>query len=602
MAENRGLTRRTLLGGGAVAVGASVLGPPHLAHAAPVTAASLSGQAVARAAMHVHASYSEETASWEQQYANARAQGLDVLWQTDHDVRARARGYMTRLSGTWLPSTSGSWLQHAASFSAEGPVRVMVEAAGSTAATQSLVMAERPTARNAFRTGIQGQVYTVAVGTSRLDAGARFEIVLRLSLHPAQGGRPAGQYALRYRFLRGAAPARSTEGQGLVGVVQAPMPAPGAVLRLEPEADIRAIWPTMLATDHASWGLSFVVTSPRRGVVADVGLRSVTVARPRHDAAGVRAAQEAALRRYSGVGGVLGLPSEEVSLLTETVAHCNVYGAPPEWSLKAGVDESNWRPWYRDRIGRVHARGGVVSWNHPLGFTGGPLLPPAEQVAHRRATFDALAADGLLGADVLEVGYAERGHEPFSQHLDLWDTLSRHARFLTGNGVSDDHYGVDWTSLVNGFVTGLWVDAVSEGDLVGALRAGRAFTFHPRSCPELELDTLTAGTVPMGGVAIVGASTRSVAIAATGLPSDARVELVRGPVDGSARDPGTAVVASFPASAFPGSGTVSATVGTTSSCFVRPQVRRAGALVATGNPTWLLRSAPPGGIPPARSA
>ena len=191
MAETAGLSRRTVLEGGAVAVGASVLGPPHLARAAPVAAASLSGQAVARAAMHVHASYSEEAASWEQQYANARAQGLDVLWQTDHDVRARARGYMTRLSGTWLPSTTGSWLQHAASFSAAGPIRVMVEAAGSTAATQSLVMAERPTARNSFRTGIQGQVYTVAVGTARVDAGARFEIVLRLSLHPAQDGRPA---------------------------------------------------------------------------------------------------------------------------------------------------------------------------------------------------------------------------------------------------------------------------------------------------------------------------------------------------------------------------------------------------------------------------
>lgn len=47
---------------------------------------------------------------------------------------------------------------------------------------------------------------------------------------------------------------------------------------------------------------------------------------------------------------------------------------------------------------------------------------------------------------------------------------------------------------------------------------------------------------------------------------------------------------------------LSVAVDTSGSCFVRPQVRRNGVLVATGNPTWLLRSAPPGGIPAARQA
>ena len=40
--------------------------------------------------------------------------------------------------------------------------------------------------------------------------------------------------------------------------------------------------------DHATVLLRFVVTSPRRGVVADVNLRSVTIGRSRHDAAGVQ--------------------------------------------------------------------------------------------------------------------------------------------------------------------------------------------------------------------------------------------------------------------------------------------------------------------------
>jgi hypothetical protein len=596
------LTRRTFLQAGAAAAGAAVLGPPALTAASAEAATLLVGQTVARAAMHVHASSSEGVGSWEQQYANAAAQGLHVLWQTDHDFRARAMRYMTRLAGTWLPSTTGSWQQHAASFSAAGPIRVMVAAAGATAATQQLVMQDSPTAFNTFRTGIQGQSLTVAFGSSRLDAAGRFEIVVGLSLHPAQAGRPAGRYSLRYRWAPGAVPARFREGGGLVGVVRAPMPANGATVTLTPEADIRAIWPDMLAVDNCSFLLSFVATSPRSGVVADVNLRSVTVARPQHTAAGVRAAQEAIAARWSARYGLLGIPSEELSLLPERIAHWNVFGAPPEWALKDDLDLTNWQPYYRDYGTRVHARGGVVSWNHPLGFSAGPLLSPAEQLAQRRARFAEMSANDLLGADLLEVGYAVRGHQPFTQHLALWDTFSRHARFLTGNGVTDDHSGNGWTSLNNGFVTGIWVDAIGEAQLVAALGGGRAFTYHPRQCPQLRLDTLTDGTAAMGAVSVATRATRTVAIQATGLPADSTVELVRGPVDLTGQDPGTTVLASLPASRFTGSGTVSVSVPTGLACFVRPQVRRAGALVASGNPTWLLRSAPPGGIPPSRAA
>lgn len=595
-----GVTRRGFLARGAATVGAAVLGPPALTRASAEAASALAGQTVARAAMHVHGSSSEGVGSWEQQYANAAAQGLHVLWQTDHDFRARARGYMTRLAGTWLPSTTGSWRQHAASLSATGPIRVMVEAAGSTAATQRLVMADG-TAINTFRTGLQGQRLTVVFGSGRLDAAARFEIVLDLSLHPARPGRAAGRYSLRYRWIRGTTPARFREGGGLVGVVRAPMPATGATVLLAPEADALALWPDMLALDNCSYGLSFVATSARSGVVADVNLRSVTVSRPQHTAEGVRTAQQAVAARWSARYGLLGIPSEEVSLASEAVAHWNVFGVPPEWALKDGVDPTNWRAYYRGLADRVHARGGVVSWNHPFGFQGGPVLSAAGQAADRRATFAELAAGDLLGADLLEVGYSVRGHQPFDQHLQLWDTFSRRARFLTGNGVTDDHSGNGWTNLGNGFVTGIWVDAVVPARLGSALRGGRAFTYHPRHCPGLRLDTLTDGTAPMGSVSVLARATRTVAVQATGLPADSTVELVGGPVDATGEDdPGTTVLAGLPASRFAGSGTVAVAVATGVSCFVRPQVRRAGALVATGNPTWLLRTPPSGGVPPPR--
>jgi hypothetical protein len=599
-----GLTRRqTLQAGAAVALGSGVLGRPGAARGAPV-GATLAGTAPVVAAMHVHAVYSEGAGSWEQQYANCVAAGADVLFQTDHDFRARALNYMGLLNGTFLGSTTGAWRQHVATFSAAGPVRLLIESAGTTPATQSLVMEENPTAWNRFRTGIDGQTITHAFGASRLDPGASYEVVLTLSLHPAQGGRPAGQYSLRYRFQPNATAARFTEAGGLVGVVRAPLPANGATVTLNPQTDIAAIWPTMLAIDHCSFLLSFVVTSPRSGVVADVNLRSVTVNRVRHDAAGVLAAQQRIASTYSPRYGIAGYVSEEVSMGPEPPEHCNSFGSTPEYALKANITPSNWQPYYRDMIARVHARGGAVSWNHPFGSSAGPLLTPAQQDALRRQVFAQRLADRFLGSDCLEVGYLVRGHMPFEQHVALWDTFSRNAAWLTGTGASDDHSGHAWPSLTNGFLTGTWAASTSAGDLVSALAGGRAYTFHPGRTPGLQLDTLVGGRIPMGKAAIVSQGSLSMAISVVNLPTGCTVQLVRGPVDLAGQDPATTVVATFPRSSFPasGTGTVTTTINTSTSCFVRPQVRLNGVLVATGNPTWLLRTPPPAGIPAARAA
>ena len=82
-------------------------------------------------------------------------------------------------------------------------------------------MQDKPNAFNFFRTGIDGQTLSHVFGTSRLDAGATYEVVLPLSAHPAQAGRPAGQYSLRYRFQRGATPRRFAEGNDLLGQIDA---------------------------------------------------------------------------------------------------------------------------------------------------------------------------------------------------------------------------------------------------------------------------------------------------------------------------------------------------------------------------------------------
>jgi hypothetical protein len=525
------------------------------------------------------------------------------MWQTDHDFRARALDYLGNLGGNFGSSTTGTVVAHSASLDPGGSIRVMVESAGPRIATQSLTMDDKVTAVNFFRTGIDGQTLTCLFGPGRLAQDARFEIVLTLSIHPSTGGRPAGQYALRYRFRADVTTTRFTEEKGLVGVVRAPLPAPGTRITLDPQADIEALWPDMVAIDHGSVLLAFVATSPRRGAPADVVLQSVTVNRIRHDALGVLSAQRYLAATYSAKYGVTGYAAEEVSLGPAVVPHCNVFGSAPEYARKDGVTLANWPAYYRDLIARVHAAGGVVSWNHPFGASEGPLLGPAERSKARRALFAERLADGFLGADILEVGYALRGNVPIDTHLELWDTFSRHGRFLTGNGVSDDHWGQHWPSIWNGFLTGLWAHSRSEKELTAALASGRAFMFHPGHTPGLHLDTLVDDTVPMGAVAVGGTGTRQVAIGVEALPADCTLELLTGPVDFAGIDPMTTTVHSWPGSAVGvrGRGTVSADVSTSSDCFVRAQVRKAGAIVASGNPTWLLRRPPEGGIPRSRA-
>ncbi len=251
-------------------------------------------------------------------------------------------------------------------------------------------------------------------------------------------------------------------------------------------------------------------------------------------------------------------------------------------------------------IDEAHAAGGLVSWNHPYGPTGGPAA--SDQTAERRALFSSLWSNQLYGADVLEVGYTMRGHHDFASHIALWDTFSRRGRFLAGNGANDNHSGVQWAADGNGFVTGLWAASTASDQLTAALAGGRAYTYHPARWPGGAVD-LVSGAAVMGDVDVSGGDSRTVTVWAENLPSGSNLELVRGIVDYTGTDPDTTMTA-IPASAFGSTltGAVDVTVDTTTECFVRAQVRLStGLLVGTSNPLWFLRSQPPGGVPAARA-
>jgi hypothetical protein len=592
-------SRREVLGAAGVAAGA-VMVPRWLSRPARATVVtgSLTGGTPVRAAMHVHASWSEGYASWHAQFQQAAATRIDVLYMTDHEHRAMASGYATSLAGLpWDIFSTGTFAQKATTSSG-GSVRVLAESASATApAAVTMEVPLGTAARNRLHTSIAGTTITQKITSAMLSNGATYELAVTLSYHPAAAGRPAGQYKLVYRF-GAATTGRWTEGGGLTGVVGMPRPAAGSTQVLKLVADAAAIWPDLVAMDNSFFGLDLTARSPERGAVADVKVASMTFTRTQTSAASVIANQAAIVAAYRApYPSVTAYPQTEISRHNP---HLNTFGMA-QWLPSYGSFSTHPDTLYRQLVDKIHSLGGIASYNHPFGANTGPLLSASAQADKRRQAFTAMHAVGVFGADVLEVGYPLRGQCNAATHIALWDAFSRTGVFLTGNGTNDDHHGQHWTTLANGFFTGIWAASKSDTALATALQAGRAFTVHLGRYPGGEIDMLVDGTVWMGHVSVSSKTTRQLTMYVAKVPSGATVQLIAGPVDYAGKpDPGTTVLRSFPASAF-GSGSVAVPVSTSSDRFYRVQVVSSnGDIIGTGNPVWLLRQPPPSGIPAPR--
>jgi hypothetical protein len=594
-------SRRTMLRASGAAVVAAATRPLWLPTSAwGASRTSLTGANPIRNAMHVHGSWSEQAGSWESQFAQAASVGTDVLWMTDHDFRALAYKYMPSLNGIAMDtSQTGSLAQHTTTNNA-GVVRVLAESSSSsTPASVSSSVQVSPYALNQLRTAIVGQQLTLAFPACRIDTGGMYEAVIALSNHPAYGTRPAGQFTLRYRFGN-FAKARFVDSSGVTGIVTNPTPANAAQFTFDLTSDVAALWPDMLAMDNTFGMLTLTATSPAKGKVVDVSI-TAGFARSQNTSDALIANQKTIVSTYGPRYPAMTVyPTVEISRIDP---HVNPFGVPQFWPAQSGITSKNHDSAYNAITASVHSQGGLVSWNHAFGAGTGPLLSTADQATKRRQVYASMIADKRLGTDILEVGYTLRGMVNTQTHLDLWDTFSRQAIFITGNGANDDHSGLHWATLNNGFATGIWAASPKQSDLVAALASGRAYTYLVSKFANGQLDLLVDNTVPMGKVSVSSATSRTLAIFAANLGKTAHVDVVQGPVDYTGTDPGTSVIASIAASKFGGSGTVSLPVNTSSSSFVRVQVRTAsGAISGASNPIWLLRSPPPSGIPAARVA
>jgi hypothetical protein len=108
----------------------------------------------------------------------------------------------------------------------------------------------------------------------------------------------------------------------------------------------------------------------------------------------------------------------------------------------------------------------------------------------------------------------------------------------------------------------------------------------------------------MGLVSVASVSSRKLTATATGIPAGGSLQIVQGAVDyaGTAQlTANTKVIATYTASQL-ADGRITLPVDTGYGSFVRTQVRNvASATVGLSNPAWLLRTAPPRGIPARRS-
>lgn len=126
----------------------------------------------------------------------------------------------------------------------------------------------------------------------------------------------------------------------------------------------------------------------------------------------------------------------------------------------------------------VHSYGGLISVNHLFGPYGG-VWDEHTRAALVEETITELATTDAWGADMLEIGYRERGGQ-MSDFLEVWDELGRLGVYKTGIAGMDLHDNDDFATFTNNFVTYVQMTGdFDEATALSRLSAGRAWFADP---------------------------------------------------------------------------------------------------------------------------
>jgi hypothetical protein len=619
----------------AAAAGAALLRrTPRLPLRSAARDVTTDGTAAYSMAMHIHSSFSEQSGSMDSQLFQAAKNSVDVLWWTDHDQMMDGIGYRKTVHFTSLTAESGgpgergpwAWTKAqsgpVASTSGGGIVQnpssptdpvaggsMHLTAKSTTTATAKYgYFADSHPAGWNYHDNLTGQSLTIDVLLTSGWSRGYLELLIATSYHQAASGRPAGGYTLSYRFVHPGTPA-SRVAQGIHGVITIPVRStsaqnPWGTVTINPANDIAALWPDLDHRDFALWGLTLSAASNGDQVGGYFDYLRFTRQISGEAFLQQQMDMETALApRYPAVAQRQGL---EVSWL---LPHMNWFGGTVVIPNYGSTTAKTYTQYLQHTlVPQVHAAGGLASYNHPYGYGDPGQLPAAQQDALLAQVASQLlptaTAPAALGADLIEVGYPLRQGVNLAHHVALWDVMSRNAVFLTGNGTNDDHFGQNWSGIHNNWFTSAWAASTAEADLLASLAAGRAWC-GSLSSYRGSLDLLVDGSCPMGSVSVAQMSSRQLVASATTIPASGSLQILQGVVDyagTAAPSANTKVIGTYPASAL-GSGSVKQSIDTTKDTFVRTQVLNAsGTVVGLSNPVWLLRAAPPGGIPIPRAA
>jgi hypothetical protein len=584
-------------------------------------------------AMHVHSSFSEQSGSMDSQLFQAAKNSVDVLWWTDHDQRMMGLEYrqvvhftsLTTEKGAsgqggywiWTKSESGPLTSRSGGGIVEQPCSPNDPVAGGsmhlTAQSSTTATAKygyyancQPAGWN-YRDNLTGQSLTLDVLLTSGWTHGYLELQIRTSYHEAAGGRPAGVYALSYRFVPPGTSAKRV-AFGNDGVITFPVTPtssknPWGTITITPSEDIAALWPDLDYRDFALWELKLHAAS--EGELVDGYFDYLRFTR--------RQSGEVLLRQQMEMEAVLAprYPSviqRQGLEVSGRLPHLNWFGGTVVMPDYTDATLDTWTTYLASTsVPQVHAAGGLVSYNHPFGYDDPPELPLAQQDRLLAEVAGELLPTGTrpaaLGADLLEVGYTLRQGVNLAHHVALWDVMSRNAVFLTGNATSDDHFGQNWFGIVNNWVTSTWAASTSEANLLASLAAGRTWCSslsHYRGSLELLVD----GSCPMGSVSVSAVNSRQLVATATEIPAGGSLQVLQGTVDNAGTadlSANTHVIVSYGAGDLAG-GSVARSIDTSQPSFVRTQVLDGtGRIVGFSNPVWLLRGTPQRGIPPARA-
>ena len=524
----------------------------------------------------------------------AQRLGVDVLWWTDHDFRVAAHGYReaVRFDGreepengstwVWLPMIDGELTSSRHDFVADPHSPGAVWRALRIAATAGVgriwatYLLEGQAWNFTYSTSYADTVLELDVLSESVGTDAQVVVEIGSSYRPSTAGRSAGQYRIQYRV--GAHRGRWTEDGGRLGVVGVPAGNGWQRIQMDLRLYDAPLLPDTVAND-ASLKQFRVGVRARNGSTAEAVVDRLRFLRRRRSIgdgmALLRAAVSEYRRRYPDLTQYA---ASEISL----VNHLNAFGGDgtlptydnPQPIKDETVDAQQAMTTF------LHAHGAVVSINHP------------RPGAHLAST---LVTTRGVGADIIEIGTGAQVESLAS----AFDVAARNAVFLTANGVTDDHTGVDWLDPSEPrWITGAWADSRDSGDLCAAMSAGRAWFYDPLRWRG-ELDLLVDGHVPMGGVLMTRHRRIPLQVTATRLPREGALELVVGQCDraGASQLQPLNITRAIPASRVV-SGRWLTEVIRGDGVYVRVMVRASnGSIAGFSNPVWILPARLMGEIP-----